>query len=85
MYQYISRIVAPSVVEFYTPTPQGHRVVRIYLDVLNPRISAFNETSSTRSPATLFRQEIDELIDRARLIVNPETMLRELPEKDSNQ
>lgn len=70
-YDYIHRIVAPSIVEFYTRTSQGHRVVRIYLDSLNPRITAYNESSATRSPATLYRQEIDELIERARKITDP--------------
>ena len=71
MYEYIERIVAPSVIEFYTQTPQGHRVVTIYLDSFNPRFRAYNETSSTRTPATLFKQELDTLIERAKCIVNP--------------
>lgn len=72
MYNYIERIIAPSVVEFYAPTPQGHRIVRIYLDVIDPRFVAFNESSSTRSPATLFLKETLALIERANyLVLNP--------------
>lgn len=85
MYQYIQRIVAPSIVEFYAPTPQGHRVVRIYLDTHNPRIVAFNESSSTRSPATLFYQEVIELIERARCIVDPETKPNKPIEQEKDQ
>lgn len=65
-YDYIERKVAPKVVEFYVSTPQGHRVVRIYLDVdSNPRFTAFNETNRSRTPATLFLKEITALIKRA--------------------
>jgi hypothetical protein len=71
-YEYIERVVAPSVVEFYVPTPQGHRVVRIYLDSHNPRFTAFNETDGTRSPALLYIQEVNELIERAKDIVQPQ-------------
>lgn len=70
-YNYIHRIVAPSVVEFYARTPQGHRVFTIYLDSHNPRIRAYNETASQRSPATFYLQEVMELIRKARLIVDP--------------
>lgn len=70
-YVYIERIVAPSVIEFYCKQPQGHRVVRIYLDTLNPRFEAFNETSCKRTPATLFLKELLSLIDRARVMVDP--------------
>jgi hypothetical protein len=68
-YEYIERIKAPSVVEFYTLTNQGHRVVRIYLDSHNPRFEAFNETDCTRTPAILYWQEVNALIQRARQIV----------------
>ncbi len=70
-YEYIERVIAPSVVEFYVPTGQGHRIVRIYLDLYNPRFEAFNESSSKRTPATLFLQEVLTLIERARQIVDP--------------
>jgi hypothetical protein len=70
-YEYIERVKAPSVVEFYAPTPQGHRVVRIYLDSHNPRFEAFNETDCTRTPAILYLQEVLALIERARQLVNP--------------
>lgn len=76
-YEYIHRVIAPSVVEFYTKQPQGHRVVRIYLDTHNPRITAFNESSSSRSPATLFLQEVHELIERARDIVDPRNRFKQ--------
>ena len=83
MYEYSERVVAPSVVEFYVPTPQGHRIVRVFLDSHNPRITAFNETDSTRTPATLFKQEIDTLIDRARSILNfPATHEKESSNED---
>lgn len=70
MYKYIERIVAPKVCEFYALTPQGHRIVRIYLDGHSPRIVAFNETSDERSPATLFLKEIHELIARSKVLLN---------------
>ncbi len=70
-YDYTGRIVAPSVVEFCCAQPQGHRVVRIYLDTFNPRFEAFNETSRRRTPATLFLKELLALIERARQIVDP--------------
>lgn len=69
-YDYITRVVAPSVVEFYCTQPQGHRVIRIYLDSLNPRFTMFNENGSTRSPATLYLKELHDLIDKARVIVS---------------
>ena len=69
-YDYIERIIAPSVVEFYVQTPQGHRVVTIFLDSHNPRIRAYNESSSRRSPATLYLQEVLSLIERANWLVN---------------
>ena len=70
-YEYIERVIAPSVVEFYVQTPQGHRVVRIYLDSHNPRITAFNESSSKRTHATLFLQEVLALIDSANQLCDP--------------
>jgi hypothetical protein len=72
-YEYRERHVAPNVVEFVVLTPQGHRVVRIFLDSHNPRFTAFNEVDCKRSPAILYLQEVLILIDRARQIVNPET------------
>jgi len=69
-YEYIHRIVAPRTVEFFAPTPQGHRIVRVYLDSHNPRITAFNETNYTRTPATLFLQEVLDLIEHANKIVS---------------
>ena len=80
-YEYIERVKAPSVVEFYAPTPQGHRVVRVYLDSHNPRFEAFNETDGSRTPAILYWQEVNALIDRARQIVNPQVS----SEKDSTE
>ncbi len=70
-YEYIERVIAPSVVEFYVRNNQGHRVVRIYLDLHSPRFEAFNESSSKRSPAILFLQELLLLIERSRQIVDP--------------
>lgn len=69
MYQYIARLVAPGVVEFYTPTPQGHRIVRIHLDSIDPRITAYNESSRSTTYATLYLQEVMNLIDRSKRIV----------------
>lgn len=71
-YKYSHRLPAPSVVEFYCTQPQGHRVVRIYLDSYNPRIEAFNESSFKRSPATLTLKEIHDLVDEAMSIINPD-------------
>lgn len=71
-YVYKHRLPAPSVVEFYCTQPQGHRVVRIYLDSHNPRIEAFNESNFRRSPATLYLKEIHDLIDKALSIINPD-------------
>lgn len=67
-YDYIERIRAPSIAEFYVRTPQGHRIVRIYLDSHNPRIEAFNEANNQRTPAVMYLQEIHELIERARIL-----------------
>lgn len=67
-YEYIERIMAPNIVEFYVRTPQGHRVVRIYLDSHSPRIEAFNESNRTRSAATMYLKEIEELIERAKVL-----------------
>ena len=65
-YDYVERLKAPNVCEFYVPTPQGHRIVVVYLGTDNPHIIAFNESDGSRTPATLFLHEINELIDRAR-------------------
>ena len=71
MYEYVERLKGPGVVEFYTPTPQqGHRIVTIYLDCPdNPRIYAFNECGDKRTPAILYKKEIDELIVRAKILL----------------
>ncbi len=71
-YIYSHRLPAPSVVEFYCKQPQGHRVVRIYLDSYDPRIEAFNESNFRRSPATLTLKEIHDLVDKAMSIVYPD-------------
>ena len=63
-YNYIERPIAPDSYEFYVQTPQGHRVVRVFLGP-NPSIMAFNESEKARSPATLTLQEIHELLNRA--------------------
>ncbi len=76
MYDYIERHIASNIVEFYVRTAQGHRVVRVDLsNPSNPRITAFNETISSRTPALLYMTEIQNLIDRAsrRLQSNKET------------
>lgn len=69
MYEYTERLMAPNIVEFYCLNPQGHRIVRIYLDGHTPRIVAFNESSSKRTYATLFLVEVLVLISRARILV----------------
>jgi len=77
-YRYIERLVAPRIVEFYTRTSVGHRVVRICLDTTNTRITAFNESESQRSPATLFLEELLSLIERANELTTP------IPKDQSN-
>lgn len=85
-YEYIESVKAPSVVEFFCRTPQGHRVVRIYLDSDNPRFEAFNETDCKRSPAVLYWQEVNALIERARQLVKPRSSISlPLNEKDREQ
>ena len=68
MYDYEARQFAPKAVEFFVRTIQGHRVVRIYLDLPTPRIIAFNESSSDRDPAVLWLTEIHLLLARAKEI-----------------
>jgi hypothetical protein len=68
LYKYIERHVAPRTVEFYCRTPQGHRVVRVYLDTPTPRIVAFNESSLNRTPAAMWLSEVALLIARAKRI-----------------
>lgn len=70
MYDYIHKLVAPQVVEFQVRTLQGHRVVRVYLDLPTPRIMAFNESATHRSPAMLWLTEIEELIQTAKGIIS---------------
>lgn len=65
-YTYIERLTAPNTVEFYVATPQGHRVVRISSVNNDPRITAFNESNRTRTPAVLFMSELVDLIERAK-------------------
>ena len=67
-YKYIEQLTAPNTVEFYVSTPQGHRVVRITLDNVDPRIMAFNETDSQRFPALLFLSELVDLIERSKIL-----------------
>ena len=62
----VERVMAPNVVEFYVRTPQGHRIVSIFLDG-EPRFLAYNEIGdSERTPAMLYESELNDLIKRAR-------------------
>ena len=68
MFHYTIRYIGPKSVEFYVRTVQGHRIVRIFLDLPTPRIVAFNESSSERQPAVLWLTEIDTLVRQAKEI-----------------
>ena len=71
MYEYKEKHVAPRTVDFITRTAQGRRVVRVYLDLPTPRLTAFNELSSSeRHPALLWLTEILTLVERAKEICN---------------
>lgn len=73
-YSYIAHNVAPNTIEFYCRTPQGHRVVRIYLGTpSNPRVVAFNEINFKRSPAELFMSELSDLLSQAKVILGVKT------------
>ena len=78
-YQYDERLRAPNVVEFGARTNLGYRIVTIYLDNPdNPRIIAFHETASERSPATLFLSEVHQLITRARELASLKSSTKDL-------
>lgn len=78
MFKYTSKLIGPLSVEFVAPTGFAYRVVRVYLD--NPsaaRFIAFIESSGERIPATIWENEIETLIKRARKLCNPQ---KEKPE-----
>ena len=72
MFDYTVRHIAPKSVEFYVRTVQGHRIVRVFLDLPTPRIMAFNESSSERHPGVLWIKEIDILVRQAKEICGME-------------
>lgn len=72
MFEYSIRHVSPRLVEFYVRTVQGHRIIRVFLDLPTPRIVAFNESSSERHPAVLWITEIDTLVRQAKEICGME-------------
>ena len=72
MFDYTVRHIAPKSVEFCVRTVQGHRIVRVFLDLPTPRIMAFNESSSERHPAVLWITEIDTLVRQAKEICGME-------------
>ncbi|MHA2265704.1 MAG: hypothetical protein ACXAEN_25210 [Candidatus Thorarchaeota archaeon] len=84
-YDYISRVMAPGIVEFYVPTPQGHRVVRIILGGPDVRIQAFNETGKTRAPALLYLEEVLLLIETARRLLDPNYSPSQVKKDSSNE
>jgi len=71
MYDYQSRMIAPRAIEYSVRTQQGTRIVRIYLHTPDYRIEAFHEANGTRSPATLWGEEIERLVTSARSLCFP--------------
>lgn len=73
MYDYTFHRIGPKAVEFYVETLQGHRVVRVFLDLPTPRLIAFNYNSTERLPAHLWLDEIETLLKKAKEVLGMKT------------